>query len=163
MRLEHYIAAVRSSRAAFDEAVARVPEERMLEPGLTGSWSVKDMIAHVSWFEHQMVVLVRAHALVGSDLWELPPHERGDAIFRENRDRSLDDVHSESARVFGELLAALATLDEEDLEDPTRFPGMPPDWRPVDILAQNTHEHYDAHRAGLLAWLEGSAPSAPEG
>ena len=161
MSIERFLATVRSSRTAFDEALAQVPDERMLEPGLTGPWSVKDEIAHITWFEQQMVLLVRAHALVGSDLWQLSPHERNDAIFREFRDHSLDEVRGESARVHGELLDLLATLADADLEDPARFPDMPSDWRPGDILAQNTHEHYDAHRVGLLAWLEGSAPPAP--
>ena len=159
MSIERFLATVRASRTAFDEALAQVPAERMLEPGLTGPWSVKDVVAHIGWFEQQMVSLIRAHALVGSDLWQLPPHERNDAIYLELRDRSLDEVRDESARGFRELLDVLATLEDADLEDPARFPGMLPDWRPGDILAQNTHEHYDAHRAGLLKWLE-AGPSA---
>ena len=162
LRVEDFIATVRRARAAFDEAVGGVPEARWLEPGVTGTWSVKDVIAHVNWFEQQMVVLIRAHALVGSDHWQLPAHERNDVIFRESRNRSLEDVRAGSTRTFAELLSALATLVDEDLANPARFPGMPPDWKPADILAQNTCEHYDAHLEGLRVWLAGPASPAPE-
>ena len=65
-----------------------------------------------------MVGVIRARALVGSDLWLLPPGERNDAIFRENRDRPLDEVRAEAEEVHAALVAALATLSEEVGEVP---------------------------------------------
>ena len=42
------IAALRASRAEFDSVVSQVPSERMTEPGACGSWSVKDVLAHLA-------------------------------------------------------------------------------------------------------------------
>ena len=52
--------------------LAEVDSERMLEPGLPGGWSLKDVIAHVNWYEQEMVVLLETQELAGSELWELP-------------------------------------------------------------------------------------------
>ena len=79
--------------------------------------------------------------------------ERNAAIHRENVDRPLGDLRAEAARVHAELREALATLTEEELTDPSRFRYMPPDWVPLDIFAQNTYEHYEAHARGLEDWL----------
>ncbi len=35
----------------FKEAYTGLPEEKLLEPGASGEWSVKDIIAHVSTWE----------------------------------------------------------------------------------------------------------------
>ena len=158
MSIEECITAVKKARAAFEDVLGRVPEERVTEVGVTGKWSTKDVIAHVSWFELQMVALIRAKAFVGPDLWQLPPQDRNAAIFRENWGRTVADIRDEFARARIELLDALSTLDDEDLDDPGRFPGKPSDWRPGGLIAQNTYEHYDAHREGLLSWLKGSGP-----
>src|SRR5215510_6196981 len=36
---------------AFKESYAGLPDWQLTEPGVTGDWSVKDMIAHVTWWE----------------------------------------------------------------------------------------------------------------
>jgi uncharacterized damage-inducible protein DinB len=145
MTPDELIEKVKAARADWDEAVAAVDASRFEEPGVAGEWSLKDVIAHVAWFEREMIAVIEARALVGSDLWMLPPRERNDAIWKANRDRPLADVREEAARVWEELLEKLATLTAEEMTDPARFPGMPPDWVPEEIFAQNTYEHYEAH------------------
>jgi hypothetical protein len=39
--------------ASFTESYAGLSAEQMLEPGVTGDWSVKDILAHVSWWEEE--------------------------------------------------------------------------------------------------------------
>jgi hypothetical protein len=149
-----FIERVRSARERWDAAVARVPAERMEEPGVAGTWSVKDIMAHITWFEREMIGLVEAKAFVGSDLWQLTPHDRNNEIHELNRNRSLAEIQMEGKLVFGVLVNALGKLSDNDLADTKNFPGMPPDWVPEDIFAQNTFEHYDAHAEGLTRWLD---------
>src|SRR5712692_2288812 len=42
------IAALRASRAELEPVISHVPLERMTEPGACGSWSVKDVLAHLA-------------------------------------------------------------------------------------------------------------------
>lgn len=155
MKREELMERVRASRERWNEVLARVPVERMTEPGVAGEWSVKDIVAHLTWFDREMIGLVEAKAFIGSDLWELPPHERNAEIHKRNRDRSLPEVATEAGLVFGVLVDLLGRLSDQDLADPQCFPGMPEDWVPGDIFAQNTFEHYDAHAAALERWLDG--------
>jgi hypothetical protein len=101
-----------------------------------------------------MVGLVRAYALVGSELWNLPTDERNAAIYEEVRDQPLEQVLEESAQVFQELLAVLPSLTDHDLTDPGSFPNMPPDWQPWMILTQNTYEHYQDHIPDVQRWID---------
>src|SRR5437867_8761888 len=39
--------------AAFQQSYAGLSEVELLEPGVTGAWSVRDIIAHVTWWEEE--------------------------------------------------------------------------------------------------------------
>ncbi len=153
-----FITTLRADRALWDDLLAELlplGEAALTAPGAAGEWSVKDVISHVAWFEREMVGVMRARALVGSDLWRLPLDERNDVICAENRARPLPDVLVEAGRVYAELLAALETLTDADLADPARFAEMPADWLPWEMIASNSFEHYRDHAPDLRAWLAG--------
>ncbi|MCX5970934.1 MAG: ClbS/DfsB family four-helix bundle protein [Coprothermobacterota bacterium] len=76
----------------------------------------------------------------------------------ENRERSLEKTREEARGTFNQLLGFLESLPEEDLFDPSRFQGMPPDWQPWAVIASNAYEHNQAHLRQLQAWLERRKP-----
>lgn len=148
---------LRVARAQWDAALAECDPAQMTEPGVVGEWSVKDIVAHVTWFEQEMVRLLRERALAGSELWQLPADERNAAIFEMYRDKALPDVLSDASEVYYRLLSAIEMLTDDELNDPQRFRGMPADWQPWRILAQNTYEHYEHHLAAIRAWQKDRA------
>lgn len=141
-------------RAEWEALLAQVPRERMTEPGVIGEWSVKDIVAHVTWGEAEIADVFRQRALAGSDLWNLPQDARNAAMVAESRSRTLDDVLAEAASAYPRLLAAVQALDDEDLNDAARYAGMPALWRPWQIIAGNTFDHYPEHISAIRAWLD---------
>ena len=144
---------LRTGREQWEALLAQVGEARMLQPGVAGEWSIKDIIAHMTWGEREALGILQARALVGSDLWNLPQDERNAAVFVENRDRPLHEVLTEAQQVYAQLLEAVQTLSDEDLNDPNRFRDMPTDWLPWQIIAGNSYEHYQQHTPSIRAWL----------
>ena len=100
-----------------------------------------------------------AHAVVGSELWQLSEDERNAAVFEQNRGRDVQDVLSESRQVFRQYLEAVGALSEEELNDPGRFPGILDGWRPWRILYDPTH--YQVHAQSIRAWLERRKETTP--
>ena len=143
----------RKDRAEWDRVLAEVREEQMLEPGLPGGWSVKDVIAHVNWYEQEMVVLLETRELAGSELWGLSADERNVPIHEQNKDLMLDEVLAESNRVFEHVWELVSQLDDEDLMEASRFDQMPEGWEPWQVIASNTYEHYQEHIPDIRAWL----------
>jgi hypothetical protein len=154
MNKTEFIAKIHSARQEWEGVLASLTGAPMLQPKTCGDWSVKDVIAHVAWYEREMVNLLEAHALVGSDLWDLPLEQRNAAIYAVNRDRPLRDVLAEAVLVSQDLLRLLPTLSEADLTDATRFPGMPLDWVPWEVIASNTLEHYSDHLTDIRTLLD---------
>ncbi|MBM4456910.1 MAG: ClbS/DfsB family four-helix bundle protein [Chloroflexi bacterium] len=148
------IEAIANSRSELDAVLARVAASRIAEPGVSGEMSVRDIIGHIAWFEREIAGVIEQHALVGADLWQLPPDERNAAILELNRPRQVSDLRIEAAQVHRRLTAAVATLTDDDLNDPARFRDMPADWTPWQIIAGNSCEHYAHHAADVRCWLE---------
>jgi len=146
-----FLKQIRQSRAKLDTLLAGIDPSKMTQPGV-GDWSVKDVLAHITWHEREMLNVARAHALVASDLWDLPLDKRNNVIYNENKNRPLKEVLKDYPAVFESLMESMQTLTEEDLHDPSRFPNMPADWKPWELFASNTHEHYEDHLADLKAW-----------
>jgi hypothetical protein len=153
MDKQTFLQTVRETRADFDAAVGSVPPTQMEQPGAGGAMSVKDIIAHVTWFEREMIGVLRERALVGSAWWQLPQDERNAAILAANRDHPLADVLQDAARTWQEFIAALEALDEEALNDSSHFRDMPADWVPWDLIAGNSSRHYADHAVDIRAWL----------
>jgi uncharacterized protein (TIGR03083 family) len=145
---------IRAEWALWEALLGEIEEAQMTQPGAAGEWSVKDVIAHITWFEREMVGMLQARALVGSDLWQLPTDERNARIFEENQDRPLQDVLAEAQQVHRQFLEEFEALAEDDLADPHRFPGMPEDWQPWIVIAGNSNEHYRDHSRDVRTWLE---------
>ncbi|GMR09430.1 MAG: hypothetical protein BMS9Abin28_0248 [Anaerolineae bacterium] len=153
MNVREFQHAWRRDHAEWERVLAEVSEDRMLEPGLPGGWSVKDVIAHVNWYEREMVGLLERRALTSSELWKLPADERNVPIYEAGKDLPLDEVLAESNQLFGRLWALVSELADEDLVESSRFDQMPEDWEPWEVLANNTYEHYRQHIPDIRAWL----------
>jgi uncharacterized damage-inducible protein DinB len=148
-----FLETIQHARNKWNALIEPIDKSNMTLPGVAGAWSLKDIIAHITWHERQMVGLIQAHALVGSDLWNLPTDERNAAIYDEVKDLPLEQVLEESAKVYEQLVEVLLSFSDEDLVNPEDFPGMPPDWQPGNIIAQNTFEHYQQHIPDVQRWM----------
>ncbi|MDE2860672.1 MAG: DinB family protein [Chloroflexota bacterium] len=154
MNKEEVITRVRTERSRWNDIIAQINDDLMLKPGVEGDWSARDILAHVIWYEREIVGLLRARAFVGSDLWALPLDERNAGVHEETRSMTLEEVRAESERVFPDLLEQLEALPEDAYGDPSSFPGMPAEWEPWYIIAGNTFNHYPDHIESLRQLLE---------
>jgi hypothetical protein len=145
----------RADRAEWEAVLARVPRERLTEPGLPGGWSVKDVLAHMTWGMHEGVGMMRAKRLVGSDLWKLDDDRRNAIVVDESRARSLEEILADYQSTSADYMRELARLTDTELNDPALWPEMPPDWRPWRIIYDP--KHYAHHARDLGDWLERSS------
>jgi Mycothiol maleylpyruvate isomerase N-terminal domain len=154
MQRSLFLEKLHAARGEWEAALAAIPEERMLEPALSGGWRVKDVVAHVTWSEREMIGVIRQRALVGSPLWELAQDDRNARVVAENRDRPLAQVLAEERAAWLELVPLLESLGDDDLIDPSRFAKLEelPGVMPWQIFAGSTFLHHEEHARDLRAW-----------
>lgn len=133
------------SHKHWREGVERLSIAEMTTVGYCGIWSAKDVVAHIAWYEHEMVHLLTVMKLEGSQLWYKPLDERNQAIYFEFKDVPLALILRDEAAVFEEMVTLLEKVSDAALNDYAAFPGMPPEWKPWEVIASNTYEHYEGH------------------
>ncbi len=144
---------IKAGRAEFDAAVNLFDKHDLAKPLLENGWSVKDVLAHICFWEKRIVSLYETLAAgdepkdtVGAkSLDELNTH-----VYEENQLLPLGIVQVNEREAYLELLNVAETAPEADLFDPDRFAwceGQPfYNW-----IAENTYLHYADHLPNLLA------------
>jgi hypothetical protein len=118
-------------------------------PRKPGELSLRDILYHVAWYEREMVDMMKQRHFSGSPWWNLPVDERNEFILTEGKSVSLLQAWRFEEQAFTDLLAQLQTLSNEELEDAKFFKEMPVDWKPWQVIASNTYEHYIEHFSGI--------------
>ena len=139
---------MRSGRAQLEAHLARLNDEQLLAPVLHGNWSVKDLIAHLGFWEQRIVTLY-GQLSRGEEPPEDPTLDELNAqAYATNRDKTLQQVRREEREAYAQLLALTEHASENDLFGLQRFAwtqGQPfAEW-----IEGNTYGHYEQHAADL--------------
>ena len=136
---------------AWRAALTQVGEARMLEKTRAGDWTIKDLVAHITWSEREMAQMLAKRSLAaGSPLWELDQDERNQRVYEANRERPPGDILAEELEVHEQLTRLLGEMTDEELNDPGQFAEMPSSWVPWRVIAGNTYRHYEEHLQDLV-------------
>lgn len=142
----------RNWQALLDE----IGIEHMDQPGVAGSWSIKDIVAHLTGWRRRTVA--RFQAVQRGEPEPPPPwpaHLQTDDeinawIYQSRQGHSVREVLDESHQVFQELIAAIEGIPEDVLADVGRFPWL--EGQPLSAAAFFAHFH-DEHEPDMRAWL----------
>ena len=147
---------LRTERGRWTDLLAEIGPERMELAGVEGAWSVKQIVAHLTWYEQAIVEGAEQALRTGTFTRRRPEGVGLDAmnarIAQEAHSRPAADVLAEADAVFGHLLELIAAVPQELLNDP-KLLGLPEDMVPWMGVANNSYAHYREHEPALRAWL----------
>lgn len=148
-RVEKLIDKVEAAWADFHAAWAGLPDDALLIPGVCGEWSIRDLIAHVSWWDEEAITHLPM-VLEGRTPPRYSVTYGGIDAFNalkteEKRGLSLDEVRREADATHGRLVAYLESVPVERLVGNSRF---------THRLRLDTYGHYPIHAADIRAWRE---------
>lgn len=131
----------------FRESYAGLTDVQMLERGVTGEWSVRDLIAHVTWWEEEAL----KHLPLILDGGRPPRYsvtyggiDAFNALMTERRrDLSLAEVRDQFAETHRRLLTWIENVPPEQLAGDTRARRR---------LRLDTYGHYPIHTADIRRW-----------
>jgi hypothetical protein len=124
-------------------------------PGVAGYWSLKDVVAHITWYEHILLVMLEHPASPEHGWLSIELETRNRMIYEQNRDRSFEEVLAEAADVFARILKAVEHLSEAELQQVGYFQASQnPPWKAV---IWDTYEHYHQHDGDIRRWIETAA------
>lgn len=142
-----------NGRAELEAALAAIERARLAEPLLPNGWSVKDVIAHVGFWERRIANLYEI-LLRGEEPLDAVTNETVDAlndrIYAENQTVPLGITELNEQEGYRALRRVAETASDPDLFDPHRFAwtqGTPF----YQFIIENTYGHYADHLDDLKA------------
>jgi uncharacterized protein (TIGR03083 family) len=149
MNKDELLTNIRAGRQQLEFALARLGEEQLLAPTLHGGWSIKDLIAHVGFWEGRIVTLYGQLTRGEQPAAEEPPLDELNAqAFAQRQAQTLDEVRREERAAYTQLLAIAVNAADDDLFNPQRFAWT--QGRPfAEWIENNTYGHYEEHAADL--------------
>jgi hypothetical protein len=135
---------------ALKTSYAGLSDGELVEPGVTGGWSVKDIIAHVTWWEeealtHLPLILAGGRpprysvTYGGIDAFNAQMAERKKLLSLSEVLRQRDDTHRR-------LIDYIQSVPEDQIARETRFRRR---------LRLDTYGHYPKHAEAIREWREG--------
>jgi len=137
---------------AFQEAYSGLPDAQLTEPGVTGNWSVRDVLAHVTVWEEEALKYLPLILDGGK-----PPRysttyggiDAFNALMLEQKSAlSLSQVRSQLDETHRRLVNYLKNVPEEHFVTDTPFRHR---------LRLDTYSHYPIHARLIQAWRKQSA------
>ncbi len=132
---------------AFKDSYAGLSDSDLIEPGVTGEWSVRDIIAHVTWWEEEALRNLPLILQGGK-----PPRysvayggiDAFNALMTEQkRNVSLSEVLRQRDETHRRLIDFLQSAPEDQFARETRFRHR---------LRLDTYSHYRKHAETIRAW-----------
>lgn len=138
--------------AAIKESYAGLSDAQMTEPGVTGNWSVKDILAHVTTWEEEALKYLPL-IIEGGRTPRYSVKYGGINAFNaqmteQKRGLSLSDVLKQLDETHRRLNDYIHQAPEEQFTRDTRFRRR---------LRLDTYSHYPKHARAIRQWRERSA------
>jgi uncharacterized damage-inducible protein DinB len=151
MKKQQILDKLEGAWGAFTEACAGLSDEQLLEPGVTGGWSVKDILAHVSWWEEEALKHL-PHILQGVRPPRYSVTYGGIDAFNaqmteQKHGLTLAEVRRQHAETHRRLMEFLQGVPEEQFTTETRFRRR---------LKLDTYSHYPIHTLAIQSWRQHS-------
>lgn len=133
----------------FHDACSGLSDDDLMIPGVCGDWSVRDLIAHVTWWNEEALKHLPLVIEGGSPPRYSSTYGGIDAFNAMKTDKkrglSLDQVRHEAEATHGRLIAYLEAVPLEKLKGNSRF---------THRLRLDTYGHYPIHEADIRRWRE---------
>lgn len=155
MTKQEIVEAMQDSRAKLQQAISGLDDTAVHEPGVVGDWSLRDILAHLTRWEAELVrLLFQLKQGQEPDFPTLtnPDFDAINARFqKESAGRSLELIRVDFTNVRIQTQRRLAEFTEKEINEPNVFPALKGNSL-FAYIAENTFKHENEHTAQIIAW-----------
>lgn len=146
------LARVRQDRAAFAGLWDGLTDAQLTQrPGVQDDWSVKDLMAHIVWWENYMIERI-GKIVAGTDKPAQGDLDQTNAeILAGNNKRELADVVADFDNNLRQVETLITSLTDEQINDPAAvdYGGR----QLLKFLISDTFGHYGTHQPDLERYV----------
>lgn len=155
MKKVELLDALESSREMFLEMIDELPDEDFEVPGVIGEWSLKDILAHLTRWEAELVKLLwqasRGHVPSSAHFGKIDVDTLNGIWYNEMHSRRLDQILEDFHSVRNQTMRRIEDFSDKDLTDAKRYRWLR--GKPLfEWIAADSFKHEGEHAQHLKAW-----------
>jgi len=162
MDKSEFLTILKGERAKFDRLLAEVGTNRLVVAGVSGFYSIKDIVAHLEAYDRALVVWLKeakaGRTYVDNTLDQPDLNARNRVVYEANKKRSATDVVTTFGQTLDELEACVELLTDDELTNAELTAWfVVPRWQRKQVLwkciANDSYEHQQQHLSDIENWL----------
>jgi hypothetical protein len=162
MKKAEFLTVLEEEGTLFERLINAVGVSRTEQPGVSGQYSVKDIVVHITAYERALVNWLKdagAGKVYVDPVLDHPDVDaRNSLVYEASKDRAASEVLADFHRTFDELVQCVGTFTEEELNDPESTAWFVfPRWKRKQALwsciANDSYEHHHQHIPDIRRWL----------
>lgn len=157
MPKKELLKAIEDGHEELLQSIEGLDDETLSQPGVSGEWSVKDILAHIGRWEAELVAMLfqmqRGGKPTTAQFGKMTTEELNTKWHMESLERSLAQVQSDLRGVHRQILRRVEEFSDQDLDDEKRYPWL----KGMSLgayIASDTYEHELDHAEEIHEWRE---------
>jgi hypothetical protein len=150
---------IQVERRQLEKTLAVLSKEDLIQPGMIGEWSVKDVLSHLAaweqlfliWYESGLQGRIPDPNPVGMSTKAIDALNR--QIFNQYRQHSLEDVLAKFQSSYEQIYGAILLIPEEEMFTVEGY-AWTGKLTLADYIAGNTCNHYHWAKTKIRTWLK---------
>ena len=157
MHKEEIIRALQEGREELLDSIDGLSDEAMVGESVFDDWTVKDILAHLTMWEAELVKLLwqarQGQKPTSVHFSNVSMDEQNAKWHRQNKDRPLERILDDFHGVRLQTIRRVEALSDADMTDPNRYPWLEgtPLWK---WIASDSFEHEAEHLAQIREWRQ---------
>jgi hypothetical protein len=147
--------ALQASRAKLLNAIEGLDPIEMQKPGIVGKWSVRDILAHITRWEAELVrLLFQLKQGQKPDFFSVPEQDIdkiNERFYEQSIGRSLDLIFSDLQSVRKQTVRRLSDFSDQEISEAGFYPDLKGNAL-FGYISSNTLEHEAEHTEQILEW-----------
>lgn len=145
-----FLKKLRYRRKHWDSTIDTIIANNLENEKISQKWYLKDIIAHITWYEKELLFALEHKSIVESEFWNMKVDERNNVIFTKTQENTLSDILTDSTKVFNNLIAKVEDLTHEDLNSENFVERKEGTRITHDFIGGISFWHYEDHEDALI-------------
>jgi hypothetical protein len=146
-----------NEREKFLDAIEGLSDEELAREGVVGDWSIKDIMAHLSAWEAELIKLLwqakQVQKPTSIHFSEVPVDEVNQTWYQASKTRPLERILADYQSVRKQTERRVQAFSKRLLNDPQAYPWLR--GRPLwEWIANDSYLHEAEHREQIQTWRE---------
>lgn len=145
-----FLKKIRYRRDKWNTLIETIINNGFKEVMISNHWSVKDVIAHITWYDKELTNALQQKSIVDNIFWNMQINKRNEMIFQKTHEQSFEDILKTSQETFNRLIEEIEKLTDIELNVDNYIQRKSDKRITYDFIAGNNFYHYEDHADILI-------------